>query len=172
MNSTLHSILVVSLGVFLAGASDPSRANAQELPAQELPAKENNVAIAPPAPFDLADCNGTWRPLNGKLSGRPVPRSQLESLVLDIDGGRYQTRGVGYDESGDLISGEANEGQPQPIDMVIKKGPNAGRTIEAIARLDGDKLVICFAINGYRPSSFESNDENQTLLLEYQRSAE
>jgi uncharacterized protein (TIGR03067 family) len=151
----LVSVLWVAGGcVFLANA-----ANAQE----------KSAAVIAPTPFDVASVNGTWHPVRGTLAGRELPKTQLDSIELTIDSGEYRTRGTGFEESGRMVFQQPLAGKPQPVDVVISGGDNAGKTFKGIIRIDHGELVVCYAISGVRPDSFESNEESQTLLLEYEK---
>lgn len=59
---------------------------------------------------------------------------------------------------------------PKEMDIKGTGGPNKGKTIKAIYKLDGDALVICYAFDaGDRPTKFESKDGTQHLLTTYKR---
>ncbi len=129
---------------------------------------EQQITTALPRPFDVASVNGTWKPTKGKLAGRELPKEQLESILLKVNKGTYETHGTGFVESGKLVIRIPETDKPQAIDVVIEKGDNAGMTMEGIIRIEGEKLIVCYAVAGERPTSFESGEDAQTLLLEYQ----
>lgn len=134
--------------------------------------QEAGTTPAPPAPFDLADVSGTWKPLSGQLNGFDLPGSQLDSIVLTITRDRFRTEGTGFRESGQLLVPRPGTGQPQSIDVMIETGPNAGKTVEGIIRMEEDVMVVCYATRGDRPSRFVSTRENEYLLLKYQKQEE
>ena len=59
-----------------------------------------------------------------------------------------------------------------PRQMVIKGngGPNKGKTIPAIYKLDGDTLVMCYNLGGGDlPAAFESKPDTKLFLATYKR---
>lgn len=139
--------------------------NAESVIAQQ----EQLRPIAAPQPFDKASINGSWKPVKGTLVGRELPKEQLDSILLTINNGAYETHGTGFEESGKMVIPIPATNQFQPIDVVIEKGSNAGTTIQGIVRVEGETLVVCYAISGERPTIFESKEGEQTLLLEYEK---
>lgn len=138
--------------------------------AQSVMAKQEQLQpIVAPQPFDKASINGSWKPIKGTLAGRELPKEQLESIRLTINNGAYETHGTGFVESGQMVIPIPVTNKPQSIDVVIDKGENAGTTMQGIVRVEGEKLVVCYAISGERPANFESEYGGQTLLLEYEK---
>lgn len=64
----------------------------------------------------------------------------------------------------------APEGIDVALDLVGMSGPNAGRTIAAIWRVEGDVLELCYDVGGGpRPTMFASVAGSTCLLVRYRR---
>ena len=50
-----------------------------------------------------------------------------------------------------------------------RSGPNAGRTIPCIFQLVGDRLRVCFGLNGVLPAEFTTEAGQQRYLATYRR---
>jgi uncharacterized protein (TIGR03067 family) len=125
------------------------------------------VASAQPAD-DLKAAAGKWAVAKATLGGKDLTAAfKTLELVLAADGGYKLT-----------INGQPDEGvvkvdpakTPKQMDIVGKAGPNAGKTIKTIYKLDGDTLVVCYELgDGDRPTAFESKAGTKQFLAEYKR---
>ena len=55
--------------------------------------------------------------------------------------------------------------------FVGAKGPNAGRTIPCIYQLVGDRLRVCYGLDGTTPSTFATTAGSAHYLATYRRKA-
>ena len=55
---------------------------------------------------------------------------------------------------------------PAAIDFVPKNGP---KSVPGILKLQGDRLILCFAIEGNRPTAFNPSSQNLTVVLYLKR---
>jgi hypothetical protein len=55
--------------------------------------------------------------------------------------------------------------------LAATKGENSGRTMPAIAQLRGDRLRICFGLDGVRPTEFLTALGAARYLVTYRRTA-
>ncbi len=111
---------------------------------------------------------GTWLPIRAELDGELAPQEALEIIRLILSPDHYQvTFGGESSDEGDFHSREENE------DLVFKltgkKGVNAGRVIRAIARLRGDRLRICYGLDGQHPADFSTAPNSGRYLVNYRR---
>ena len=61
---------------------------------------------------------------------------------------------------------------PAGMDVRGRAGPNAGKTIPAIFKVQGDTLTICYDLSGKaRPTDFRSEAGTQLFLVRYTRSS-
>jgi uncharacterized protein (TIGR03067 family) len=92
----------------------------------------------------------------------------IKDLVLTIDEGKYATKLGGLKDAGTLTL----DPSATPKSMVIKptEGPLKGKVLNAIYKLDGDNLTLCYNTEGKEaPKKFESTAENKFLLVDYKR---
>ncbi len=123
---------------------------------------------------DWKNWNGLWKPGKAILAGQTLPTTQLHRMRLQLNEGRFDFQLPGFAEKGKLaiVKPAAYDPSVQPgeLNVIIEEGPNKGKTVPAIFRFEGQKLVICYASEGKaRPAEFGSDVENQNLLVEYVR---
>lgn len=110
---------------------------------------------------------GTWKPVSGELSGKPLPKEAIQGVVLTMKPGIYEVTVDGNPDKG-TFKLNANA-KPRRIDITGGPGgPNAGRTIPAIYELSGNTLKVCYALKSTNaPTEFKT--EPGQYLLVYQR---
>lgn len=128
------------------------------------------AAVCQAQPVDTEGVQGTWKPVSGVLSGEPFPRQSLEQMTLQINKEGYTYETSGFKDVGTIqIDGQTD---PKQIDLQAKEGPNRGQTVNAIFKIEGDRLTICYELSGKnRPTSFSSPKDSQILLLIYEKDA-
>jgi len=113
---------------------------------------------------------GTWQPFKAELSGNHAPAMALEKMKLVIAAGSYAVYfGAEATDEGSYALG-APEGL-QTITLISLRGTNAGRTIPSIYQLTGDRLRICYGLDGTAPIRFESTAGSHHYLVSYRRTA-
>src|SRR3981081_297463 len=99
------------------------------------------------APRGLA---GAWVPIAATVSGQELVLAELRVKYLVLDGHDYSI----IDRSNQIVdSGEYlvnDSATPWTIDIVGRDGPNAGRSMLAIFELRGDRLTVCYDLDGQR----------------------
>ncbi len=128
------------------------------------------VAEDKKADADLKAMVGNWKVEKSELAGKDVTE-YLKVLKFEIrDGGKYTAQ---HDESKDegTFTVDATK---TPKEMVVKPtgGPAKGQTVNAIYKIDGDTLTICYDFDtekGTRPTKFESKADTKLLLTTYKR---
>jgi len=125
------------------------------------------VASAQPAD-DFKATAGKWAVAKATLGGKDFTKAfKGVELVLAPDGAYTLT-----------IGGETDKGTvkvdptktPKEMDILGKEGPNAGKTIKTIYKLDGDAMTVCYELgDGPRPTAFESKAGTMQFLAEYKR---
>ena len=56
------------------------------------------------------------------------------------------------------------------MDIKGTDGPNKGKTIKTIYKIDGDTVTLCYELGGDgRPTKFESKPESKQFLVVYKR---
>jgi uncharacterized protein (TIGR03067 family) len=112
---------------------------------------------------------GIWHPFKAELDGEAAPDLALQSMHIELaaDGGYYVRFGDEISDRGHyaIEPGDAHAA------LILRgvEGPNAGRTIRAIYQLAGDRLRICYGLDGVRPSHFETAGAKQRYSVTYRR---
>lgn len=104
----------------------------------------------------LRALEGVWEFEALELEGAPIPPSAFAGARILMDGDLFRHESSGSQDEGEFdIDADA---QPPHLDIHFKSGPEAGRTSQAIIRLDGDSLEICLGLAGReRPSQFSTS---------------
>lgn len=92
--------------------------------------------------------DGRWIIESAEMSGAPFPMNELSGGAMVIGGGRYDVAGVD--------KGRVEPKGGERFDVVGEEGPNAGKTMPALFRKDGDKLVGVYGMDGVGPDSFST----------------
>ncbi len=109
--------------------------------------------------------DGKWQAVSGKLGTDTIP---LPATVLTIEGESYAVDSPSGKDSGDAVWGpDADE---RTLDMKGTTGPHRGTRIEALARVKGRFLQLCYAVDGSRrPVSFDSAPGSAVVTVQYRR---
>jgi uncharacterized protein (TIGR03067 family) len=146
MRSTLLLILLVTL----------SLAHAAPIP------KDTRT----PAKIELDRLEGTWRVTSYQLGGRELAAGS--NMLITFKKGEFAWVNAGG--HGGKIARIDPAKNPKEVDYTSTEGPDEGKTLKAIYKLDGDTLTDCFGVAGSdRPREFASTRENGLSLLTYTR---
>jgi uncharacterized protein (TIGR03067 family) len=118
---------------------------------------------------ELKALAGTWKVEKAELGGKDTT-AILKDLKLTVDASGKYTVEIGKEKEEGTFTVDLSK-TPKQMDLTSKDGPNKGKMIKAIYKLDGDTLVACYDLNtekGARPEKFESKDDNQ-FLVTYKR---
>lgn len=111
--------------------------------------------------------DGEWVSLSGRLGSESIP---LPTTRLVIAGDRYSVQAEGGRHEGRLDWGRP--GEPQAVDLIGTAGEFAGKTLRAIVRVRGDRLQLCYAVDGgVRPTAFEVASGAAVVTVRYRRTA-
>jgi len=112
---------------------------------------------------DKKALQGSWVIVSAELAGQPLP-DEMKADKLVLDGYSYRYR----NDHGEIKLVPA-EGV-KAMDVIGKEGPNKGKTLPAIYKLDGDSLTICYDLTGKaRPTQFKTEAGTMQLLITYKR---
>jgi uncharacterized protein (TIGR03067 family) len=117
---------------------------------------------------DVKKMNGTWTVAEAHLAGMKLPEDFSKTVKLTLKDGAYSTEvGDNKDEGTvKLIAGT----KPALMEIEGTVGPNKGKKFQAIYELDGDKMRVCYALDGKtKPTEFKSTAENGMFLVTYVR---
>jgi uncharacterized protein (TIGR03067 family) len=111
---------------------------------------------------------GRWQMVRAELAGEAAPELVTEHTVVTLAAGRYEVR---FDDevadSGTYREDAATE--PATIILHGTVGPNAGRTIPCIFQLMGDRLRVCYGLDGLMPEAFATRPGELRYLVTYRR---
>jgi len=113
---------------------------------------------------------GTWVPIAADISGHNLDISEMRvaRLIVEADGYRI------VDRSGRTVDAGTYElGEPRSfrtLDLCGVEGPYAGRRLLALVELDGERLCVCYDLDGAeRPTGWLAQDEQLLLSVTYAR---
>lgn len=117
--------------------------------------------------------DGTWKPSQAELGGKPMPPAIVQGITLKINGTNYLVTvrlpdGKESPDKGTLVI----DPKAAPKTMTIRgvEGPNAGKSIPAIYELKEDTLRICYDLSGTAtPKEFKSSPGTRLYLVQYAR---
>jgi uncharacterized protein (TIGR03067 family) len=113
---------------------------------------------------------GAWVPVAATVAGQDLVVGELRVKYLVLEAGGYSIidRTNHVVDSGEYVVNDAS--CPQTMDIVGRDGPNAGRTMLAIYELDGDRLTVCYDLDGtVRPANMQPDDDQLLLSITYAR---
>ncbi len=113
---------------------------------------------------------GHWQAIRAELSGETAPPEALVSLELELTATHYTVR-YGNQISDTGRAEQKSESEPARLELRGTAGPNAGRTIACIYQLKGDRLRICYGLDGRYPSEFATTARDSRYLVTYRRKA-
>jgi uncharacterized protein (TIGR03067 family) len=109
-------------------------------------------------------------PVAANVAGQDLVVGELRVKYLVLEAGGYSIidRTNHVVDSGEYLVNDAS--CPQTMDIVGRDGPNAGRTMLAIYELDGDRLTVCYDLDGeQRPANMQPEDDQLLLSITYAR---
>ena len=119
-------------------------------------------------PKGLAGLQGTWRRVSAEVNGKKTPAEELRNATLTVTGDRYTLKGEGPVREGVFKVDPAKT--PKQLDIVSASGPNKGKTLRAIYKLEGDTFTYCVALPGNpRPTQFSGEAGSGQALYVNQR---
>lgn len=115
---------------------------------------------------------GAWVPVAANVSGQDLLVRELRVKYLVLDGRDYsiidQTNQIV--DRGEYLVDETSS--PLAIDIVGRDGPNAGRSMLAIYELSGNRLTVCYDLDGNdRPVNMQAQEDQLLLSITYERAA-
>jgi uncharacterized protein (TIGR03067 family) len=107
---------------------------------------------------------GLWALDKAQLGGKEFPVASLNGAMLTLGTRTYEFSG----DSGGYAT--VPDARPARLDIYGVRGPNAGRTIQAIYRVFGNEMDVCYQLgDGPRPLDFVSPPGSQIFLVHYKR---
>lgn len=109
---------------------------------------------------------GCWQMIRAELAGEAAPEMVTSRMILEIGTGTYA---VSYaDEISD--SGTCEPGAAEgTLILRGRSGPNAGRRIPCLYQQAGDRLRICYGLDGVAPVDFSTAGLTNRYTAVYRR---
>ena len=110
-----------------------------------------------------ASIEGTWTIASATVGGKDVAVAAFQGSPLMLSGGKY----IFQNDTGEYT---LTPGTPAALEVRGLQGPNAGRVIPAIVKVEHDTLVICYDLSGTAaPKAFVSEEGTQQFLARFAR---
>jgi uncharacterized protein (TIGR03067 family) len=113
----------------------------------------------------MIDFNGEWETVSGRLGTASIP---LPPTTFSIRGDAYTVQTPDGLDEGSITWGP--EAVLREMDMIGTKGAHAGSKIEALVRVKGRVLQLCYAVDGgARPKDFNATSGTAVVTVRYRR---
>ncbi len=112
---------------------------------------------------------GLWLPVRAELDGVEAPALAIERIELTLRSGKYAVRFAGeHHDRGhyELINVESGHAR---LTLTSQHGENAGRIFASIYQLLGNRMRICYGLDGITPDAFATKLDSQRYLVTYRR---
>lgn len=135
--------------------------------AADEPGKGDGKKLSP----DLKQMQGTWRVILVEFGGKKATKEENEKVNfrLVVEGERYTV----YLNDEKFTSGRMKldpAKKPKEMDTREEEGPNKGKTLQSIYKIEGDVMMACFNVpGGQRPTEFKTEEGSEQMLLKYER---
>jgi uncharacterized protein (TIGR03067 family) len=111
---------------------------------------------------------GSWEMIRAEHVGEPSPELVSLRVELRLTTDTYAVHFAGELADCGTYTAESAGAHPALI-LLGTKGPNAGRTIPCIYQLMGNRLRICYGLDGTTPAAFVTTAGSQLYLATYRR---
>jgi uncharacterized protein (TIGR03067 family) len=108
---------------------------------------------------------GTWELIRAEQGGEPSPDLIALRVELEIAAKSYTVRFGGQIAD----RGALRLDSTATLTLTGGDGPNRGRTIPCIFQIAGDRLRICYGMDGTTPKAFASPTGSMHYLATYRR---
>jgi uncharacterized protein (TIGR03067 family) len=119
---------------------------------------------------ELARLQGTWQLVSAETEGRKTPEEQAGKVRVVISGGTHTVRFGDQVVAHDVPFEIDPTTDPKQTTDTITEGPDKGKVIKGIYRLEGNTLTSCVAPAGKdRPTGFASQPGSGHTLRVFRR---
>lgn len=118
--------------------------------------------------MDTAQLEGTWQMIRAELAGEAAPALVSQKTTVTLVAGTYEVRFAGEVVDRGSYEVSATLGIAALV-LHGHDGPNAGRTIPCRFQLKGDRLRVCYGLDGAMPTEMSTQTNQQRYLATYRR---
>ena len=118
----------------------------------------------------LSPLAGTWLLTKAEMDGAPAPDMVIERTSLTFQGEKYHVDFAGETADAGLCKVVTIAGKDTLL-FESTRGPYDGRRLPAIYQHQGNRMRICFGLDGKLPSEFTTAPDSQRYLVSYRRDA-
>jgi uncharacterized protein (TIGR03067 family) len=112
---------------------------------------------------------GKWQMLRAEMAGEVAPELLAARTEVRLGAGVYEVWfGGERADRGSYREDEAAAGF-RTLTLTGTDGQNAGRVIRGIFQLMGNRLRVCYGLDGQRPDDFSTRQGDQRYLATYRR---
>lgn len=112
--------------------------------------------------------HGIWEMIRAESGGEPSSDLLALRVELHLTADTYQVHFAGELADQGTFTRASSDTHAALI-LVGAKGPNAGRTIPCIYQLVGDRLRVCYGLDGTPPTAFATAPGTERYLATYRR---
>lgn len=119
-------------------------------------------------PTHAAPLDGTWQMLRAEHDGEQAPEMVVQRTTLEFSHGAYRAcfDGEPIDQGQFEVS---LSGSAKTLVLRGTSGPNTARTIRCIYQQVGDRLRVCYGLDGIQPTDFTTTTGQKRYLATYRR---
>ena len=113
-----------------------------------------------------SELTGRWQMIRAELDGESAPEMVTSRMILELGDGSYAVVYAGeISDAGEWQGGTA----AGTLTLLGNRGPNSGRRIPCIYQLAGDRLRVCYGLDGAEPAGFSTAGLKQRYTATYRR---
>jgi len=123
-----------------------------------------SFALAGEGKTDLDKLQGTWVRASVERDGKPAAAEELKNSRLTLKGDKYTLDDGKEKRTGTFKLDESKT--PKTLDIISDAGPNKGKTLKAIYKIEDDTFTYCVAPpDKDRPTEFSGKEGSGHTLL-------
>ena len=114
---------------------------------------------------------GVWLPVKAELDGVAAPELVITRTEFMISAGTYKVRFAGqiHDHGRYELASTAKEETLPRIVLTSTHRDTGGRILASIYQLAGNRLRICYGLDGITPTAFATAIDSRRYLVTYRR---
>ena len=112
---------------------------------------------------------GVWEMVRAEFNGEAAPEIVVQNTTLELAAGEYRVR-----FRGDVMDQGRFEPATTATTLLLRgtTGPNSGRSIPCLYQINGDRLRICYGLDGSQPNAFKTTAGEARYMATYRRKDE